>query len=105
MDESGSGMTTSPFVPATLPHVWSLTGSGHGGFLEQERVLPGIKISAAALKRDLAQRHHHDRERYDQGKHAFIHAVLKRVLAQRPDASLAVADATDQAQRLAIREA
>lgn len=54
-------------------------------FRDHLRANPDVAGEYAALKRDLAQRYPHNRERYGAGKHAFIQDALRQALAHGPD--------------------
>jgi GrpB-like predicted nucleotidyltransferase (UPF0157 family) len=50
----------------------------HVAFRDRLRAEPALAATYAALKRDLALRHHTDRAAYTAGKRAFVEEVLRR---------------------------
>ena len=56
----------------------------HLAFRDALRAEPALRDAYAALKRELARRHPHDRERYTEGKTAFVREVVARALATIP---------------------
>ena len=56
----------------------------HLAFRDALRAEPARRDAYAALKRELARRFPHDRERYTDGKTAFVREVVARALADAP---------------------